>query len=147
MQGLLKSLDKNGDGKVTIEDIQLFLEGLGLGSVSPRSYSLVWLDYFFIYNIFIHLDLSKALFKAVDRNGDGKLDLTDLMALAAIVSKLKSRFGSGANQQVPSASQNWYTDYFDNVSISYNYSSDIVAFQICCISIEYYYLLFYLINI
>jgi hypothetical protein len=41
MQGLLKSLDKNGDGKVTIEDIQLFLEGLGLGSVSPRSYSLV----------------------------------------------------------------------------------------------------------
>ncbi len=43
--------------------------------------------------------MSKALFKAVDRNGDGKLDLTDVMALAAIVSKLNSKFGSGANQQ------------------------------------------------
>jgi Ca2+-binding EF-hand superfamily protein len=35
MQGLLKKLDKNGDGKITIDDIQLLLQGLGLGSVSP----------------------------------------------------------------------------------------------------------------
>jgi Ca2+-binding EF-hand superfamily protein len=41
MQGLLKSLDKNGDGKITVDDIQLVLEGLGLGSVSSRSYSLI----------------------------------------------------------------------------------------------------------
>lgn len=34
MQGLLKSFDKNGDGKITIEDMQLILQGLGLGSVS-----------------------------------------------------------------------------------------------------------------
>ena len=47
----------------------------------------------------MHLDLSKALFKAVDRNGNGELDITDGMALAAIVSKLSSRFGSGATQQ------------------------------------------------
>jgi hypothetical protein len=49
--------------------------------------------------------LSKALFKAVDRNGNGELDLTDVMALAAIVNKLVSRFGSGANQQAPSVPQ------------------------------------------
>jgi hypothetical protein len=36
MQSFLKKLDKNGDGKITIEDIQLLLQGLGLGSVSPR---------------------------------------------------------------------------------------------------------------
>jgi Ca2+-binding EF-hand superfamily protein len=35
MQSFLKKLDKNGDGKITIEDIQLLLQGLGLGSVSP----------------------------------------------------------------------------------------------------------------
>jgi Ca2+-binding EF-hand superfamily protein len=38
LQGLLKSLDKNGDGKITIDDIQLILQGLGLGSVSPCMY-------------------------------------------------------------------------------------------------------------
>ncbi|CAF2108997.1 unnamed protein product [Rotaria magnacalcarata] len=79
LQGLLKKLDKNGDGKITIEDIQLLLQGLGLGSVSPH--------------------ISKALFKAVDQNGNGELDLTDVMALAAIINKLNSRFGSGAQKQ------------------------------------------------
>jgi hypothetical protein len=48
-----------------------------------------------IYIVLICLDLSKALFTAVDRNGNGELDLTDVMALAAIVNKLNSRFGSG----------------------------------------------------
>ena len=38
LQSLLKSLDKNGDGKITIDDIQLILQGLGLGSVSPSVY-------------------------------------------------------------------------------------------------------------
>jgi len=86
MQGLLKTLDKNGDGKITIDDVQLLLQGLGLGSVSPH--------------------LSKGLFKAVDRNGNGELDLTDVMALAAIVNKLSSRFGGGATQQSQSVPQN-----------------------------------------
>jgi Ca2+-binding EF-hand superfamily protein len=36
MQSLLKKLDRNGDGKITIDDIQLILQSLGLGSVSPR---------------------------------------------------------------------------------------------------------------
>jgi hypothetical protein len=52
----------------------------------------------------IYLDLLEVLFKAVDRNGDGKLDLTDVMALAAIVNKLNSRFGSGANPNASSVS-------------------------------------------
>lgn len=47
----------------------------------------------------MYLDISKALFKAVDQNGNGELDLTDVMALAAIVNKLMSRFGSGVKQQ------------------------------------------------
>ena len=38
MHSLLKKLDRNGDGKITIDDIQLILQGLGLGSVSPRSF-------------------------------------------------------------------------------------------------------------
>ncbi|UJR29196.1 hypothetical protein I4U23_010410 [Adineta vaga] len=84
-QSFLKKLDRNGDGKITIDDVQLLLQGLGLGSVSTN--------------------ISKALFKAVDRNGNGELDLTDVMALAAIVSKLQSRFGSGANPQTQSVPQ------------------------------------------
>jgi hypothetical protein len=40
--------------------------------------------------------VSKALFKLADRNGNGQLDLTDVMGLAAIVNKLNSKFGSGA---------------------------------------------------
>ena len=38
LQGLLKSLDKNGDGKITVDDIQVLLQGLGLGGISPRAY-------------------------------------------------------------------------------------------------------------
>lgn len=84
LQGFLKKLDRNGDGKVTIEDIELLLQGLGLGSVSGN--------------------VSKALFKAVDRNGNGELDLPDVMALAAIVNKLVGRFGAqGVNQQAQSS--------------------------------------------
>ncbi|CAF0993204.1 unnamed protein product [Adineta ricciae] len=86
VQGLLKKLDRNGDGKITIDDIQLILQGLGLGSVSTN--------------------VSKALFKAVDRNGNGELDITDVMALAAIVSKLQTRFGSGATSQAQTVPQN-----------------------------------------
>ena len=36
LQSFMKTLDRNGDGKITIDDIQLILQGLGLGSISPR---------------------------------------------------------------------------------------------------------------
>ena len=42
----------------------------------------------------------------MDRNGNGTLDLTDVMALAAIVNKLNGRFGGGASQQAQSVPQN-----------------------------------------
>lgn len=106
MQGFLKSLDKNGDGKITIDDIQLLLQGLGLGSVSTRTYSFKRSNRCLIYDLSMHLDLSKALFKAIDRNGNGELDLTDVMALAAIVNKLNGRFGAGATQQAQSVPHN-----------------------------------------
>ena len=48
-------------------------------------------------NIVLSIELSKALFKAVDQNHNGQLDLTDVMALAAIVSKLTNHFGPGVN--------------------------------------------------
>ena len=53
--------------------------------------------------------VSKALFKAVNRNGNGELDLTDVMALAAIISKLNGRFGggSGANASAQSVPLIW----------------------------------------
>jgi hypothetical protein len=59
-----------------------------------------------LVDVLIHLGLSKALFKAVDQNGNGELDLTDVMALAAIVSKLQSRFGAGATQNAQSVPHN-----------------------------------------
>jgi len=59
-----------------------------------------------LIDVLIHLGVSKALFKAVDQNGNGELDLTDVMALAAIVSKLQSRFGAGATQSAQSVPHN-----------------------------------------
>lgn len=41
LQGLLKKLDRNGDGKITVDDIQLILQGLGLGSVSTSLYFII----------------------------------------------------------------------------------------------------------
>lgn len=46
---------------------------------------------------FIRLDLAKALFQAVDKNHNGTLDFTDLMALVTILNKLSGQFG-GAQQ-------------------------------------------------
>ncbi len=39
MYALYKKFDKNGDGKITVEDIQIYLQEIGLGAVSPCSYS------------------------------------------------------------------------------------------------------------
>jgi Ca2+-binding EF-hand superfamily protein len=35
MHAMYKQFDKNGDGKITSEDIQIYLQELGLGAVSP----------------------------------------------------------------------------------------------------------------
>ncbi|CAF3932305.1 unnamed protein product [Rotaria sp. Silwood1] len=73
MYGLYKQFDKNGDGKITAEDIEIYLQEMGLGFVSPY--------------------LSKALFQAVDQNHNGSLDFTDLMALVTLLNKLTSQSG------------------------------------------------------
>ncbi|UJR22261.1 hypothetical protein I4U23_025322 [Adineta vaga] len=75
MYALYKQFDKNGDGKITAEDIQIYLQEMGLGAVSPY--------------------MAKGLFKAVDKNGNGNLDFTDLMALSAMVNQLSGKFGGG----------------------------------------------------
>lgn len=71
--------------------------------VPSQEVRICCLNFFDINNSF-DLDVSKALFKAVDRNGNGELDLPDVMALAAIVNKLVGRFGAqGVNQQAQSS--------------------------------------------
>ncbi|CAF1273814.1 unnamed protein product [Rotaria magnacalcarata] len=73
MYALYKQFDKNGDGKITVEDIQIYLQEMGLGFVSPY--------------------LAKALFQAVDQNHNGSLDFTDLMALTTLLNKMSGQFG------------------------------------------------------
>ena len=38
MYALYKQFDKNGDGKITVEDIEIYLKEMGLGGVSPCLY-------------------------------------------------------------------------------------------------------------
>jgi len=52
----------------------------------------------------------------VDRIETGELDLTDIMALAAVVNKLNSRFGSSTNQQAQSVLKKLIQRIFENVS-------------------------------
>ena len=50
MYAIYKQFDKNGDGKITVEDIQIYLRELGLGFVSPCRYlQLITLDFYFSY--------------------------------------------------------------------------------------------------
>ena len=35
MHAMYKQFDKNGDGKITAEDVEILLKELGLGQVSP----------------------------------------------------------------------------------------------------------------
>ncbi|CAF4324623.1 unnamed protein product [Rotaria socialis] len=73
MYAMYKQLDKNGDGKIAVEDIQLYLQELGLGGASTY--------------------LAKGIFQAVDQNQNGTLDFTDVMALTTMLNKLYGQFG------------------------------------------------------
>jgi len=75
MYEMYKQFDKNGDGKITADDIEIYLQEIGLGAVSPF--------------------LAKSLFQAVDQNHNGSLDFTDLMALTTMINKLSGQFGGG----------------------------------------------------
>jgi Ca2+-binding EF-hand superfamily protein len=40
MHAMYKQFDKNGDGKITVEDIEIYLQEMGLGFVTPCMYLL-----------------------------------------------------------------------------------------------------------
>lgn len=65
---IIKKLDKNGDGKITEEDFCLATREIGLGSVG---------DF-----------LAKQVFREVDTNHNGKLDLQEALGLAEKLSHL-----------------------------------------------------------
>lgn len=67
-------MDKNGDGKITVEDVEILLKEMGLGFVSKH--------------------LARALFDIVDTNRNGQLDFRDLLALTSL---LKSISNSSSN--------------------------------------------------
>ena len=90
MYAIYKQFDKNGDGKITSEDIEIFFQELGLGFISPCK-SFLLNSICFLYNRLI-LVVAKALFLAVDQN-NGTLDFTDLMALVTILNKLSGKSG------------------------------------------------------
>ncbi|CAF4702547.1 unnamed protein product [Rotaria sp. Silwood1] len=76
MYALYKQFDRNGDGKITADDIEKYLQQAGLGGASPF--------------------LAKAIFQTVDQNHNGSLDFTDLMALVTILNKLYGQYGYSA---------------------------------------------------
>ena len=63
-------MDKNGDGKITVEDVEIILKDMGLGFVSKH--------------------LARAIFDLVDMNHNGQLDFRDLLALTSILKRLSS---------------------------------------------------------
>ncbi|CAF0946173.1 unnamed protein product [Rotaria sordida] len=67
---MYKSLDKNGDGKITVEDVEILLKEMGLGFVSKH--------------------LARALFNIVDTNRNGQLDFRDVLALTSLLKRLSS---------------------------------------------------------
>ena len=48
MYAIYKQFDKNGDGKITVEDIQIYFQEFGLGFVSPCKYFLYNFVYFLL---------------------------------------------------------------------------------------------------
>ena len=68
-------MDKNGDGKITVEDVEIILKELGLGFVSKP--------------------LARSIFDLVDTNHNGQLEFGDLVALVSILKQLSS---SSSNQ-------------------------------------------------
>ncbi|CAF1399158.1 unnamed protein product [Adineta steineri] len=67
---MYKSMDKNGDGKITVEDVEIILKEMGLGFVSKH--------------------LARAIFDIVDTNHNGQLDFHDLIALTSLLKRLSS---------------------------------------------------------
>jgi Ca2+-binding EF-hand superfamily protein len=67
-------LDKNNDRKITVEDVQIMLEEMGLSFLSKY--------------------VAQTLFDMVDSNHDGELQFRDFIALMSIIKQLVSAVGS-----------------------------------------------------
>jgi Ca2+-binding EF-hand superfamily protein len=73
-----KMLDKNGDGKVTKEDLQLLLQQFGINGIAAKV-------------------LAKYFFKQLDANGNGTIEPSDLThANGILASLMKMKKGGGA---------------------------------------------------
>ncbi|CAF2407042.1 unnamed protein product [Rotaria sp. Silwood2] len=73
-----RMLDKNNDGRVTKEDLQLLLQQFGINGMAAKV-------------------LSKYIFKQLDANGNGTIEPSDLVHANGILSKLlKTKQGGGA---------------------------------------------------
>ena len=70
-------MDKNGDGKITVEDVEILLKEMGLGFVSKH--------------------LARAIFDIVDTNRNGQLDFRDLIALTAVLKHLSNSTSSSSS--------------------------------------------------
>ncbi len=77
-------MDKNGDGKITVEDVEIILKEMGLGFVSKH--------------------LARAIFNIVDTNHNGQLDFRDLIALTALLKQLASSYSSSSKPSSSSSS-------------------------------------------
>ena len=69
-----RTLDKNNDRKITVEDVQIMLQELGLGFLSKYA--------------------AQTLFEMVDTNHDGTLQFRDFVALMGIIKQLVGAMGS-----------------------------------------------------
>jgi Ca2+-binding EF-hand superfamily protein len=69
-------LDKNNDGRVTKEDLQLLLQQFGINSMAAKV-------------------LSKYFFKQLDANGNGTIEPSDLVHANGILSSLMKMKQSG----------------------------------------------------
>ena len=67
-------MDKNNDRKITVEDVQIMLQEMGLGFLSKY--------------------VATTLFDMVDSNHDGCLSFRDFVALMSIIKQLISAIGS-----------------------------------------------------
>jgi len=72
-----RMLDKNGDGRVTKEDLQLLLQQFGINGMAAKV-------------------LAKYIFKELDANGNGTIEPGDLTNANGILAKLMKMKKSGA---------------------------------------------------
>ena len=91
---IIRKYDRNGNGRISADDIEAVLKDLGVGVLSSSSYCQ------FSVVSPVHLrstrfvELAQVLFELVDQNKNGVLDPPEVLALAAIMDKLNAKAAS-----------------------------------------------------